>query len=80
MDGVPELAEALFDLPVRRGVPESVGGRTDLVKSPMHATGVGLALWGARHGAPSAIREGASGGGVVARAARRIAGWFGEIL
>ena len=80
MDGVPEVAEAVFDLPVRRGVPESVGGRTDLVKSPMHATGVGLALWGARHGATSALRETAGGGGPVSRIARRVAGWFGEIL
>jgi len=79
MEGVPEVAETVFDLPVRRGVPESVGGRSDLVKSPMHATGVGLALWGARHGAPAALRDG-GGGGPVSRVARRIAGWFGEIL
>jgi cell division protein FtsA len=79
MEGVPEVAEAVFELPVRRGVPETVGGRTDLVKSPMHATGVGLALWGARHGAVAASRNGA-GGGPLGRLARRVAAWFGEIL
>jgi len=78
MEGVPEVAEAVFDLPVRRGVPECVGGRSDLVKSPMHATGVGLALWGARH-AQATSRE-ANGGGAVGRVARRIASWFSEIL
>ncbi|HEV8641025.1 MAG TPA: cell division protein FtsA [Methylomirabilota bacterium] len=82
MEGVPELAEAVFDLPVRRGLPETVGGLADVVKSPVYATGVGLALYGARarqdavdSGGPIAIE-----GSAVGRLARRLAGWFGEIF
>jgi cell division protein FtsA len=47
MEGVPELAEAVFDQPVRRGVPAEVGGLADIVRSPIYATGVGLAIYGA---------------------------------
>jgi cell division protein FtsA len=49
MEGVPELAEQLFDLPVRLGVPTGVGGLKEVVSSPMYATGVGLVLYGAEH-------------------------------
>ena len=50
MHGVPELAEQVFDLPVRRGTPEGVGGLDDVVQSPIFATAVGLALYGIRTG------------------------------
>jgi cell division protein FtsA len=50
MDGVPELAGQVFDLPVRRGTPEGVGGLGDVVQSPIFATAVGLALYGIRTG------------------------------
>lgn len=49
MVGVPELAEQLFDLPVRLGIPSGVGGLKEVVSSPMYATGVGLVLYGAAH-------------------------------
>ena len=42
MEGIPELAEQIFNLPVRRGIPERIGGLVDVVSSPMYATGVGL--------------------------------------
>jgi cell division protein FtsA len=47
LDGIPELAEEIFEAPVRRGLPERVGGLQDVVRAPMYATGVGLALFGA---------------------------------
>jgi cell division protein FtsA len=46
MDGVPELAEQIFNLPVRRGTPRGIGGLVDVVNSPMYATGVGLVIFG----------------------------------
>jgi cell division protein FtsA len=44
MEGMPELAERVFRLPVRRGAPRHVGGIVDVVNSPMYATGMGLIL------------------------------------
>ena len=48
LPGIPEVAEQVFNLPVRRGYPLSIGGLIDIVNSPMYATGVGLVLYGKR--------------------------------
>ncbi|MDF2940095.1 MAG: cell division protein FtsA [Gammaproteobacteria bacterium] len=45
MPGVLELAEEVFRVPVRLGVPHSVVGLTDVVCNPIHATGVGLLMY-----------------------------------
>jgi cell division protein FtsA len=47
LDGMPELAEQVLGMPVRRGAPTGVGGLIDVVKSPMYSTGVGLVKHGA---------------------------------
>ncbi len=49
MDGMTELAEQVFDVPVRRGIPRGIGGLVDVVSSPMYATGVGLVIYGSWH-------------------------------
>ena len=41
MDGVPELAERVMGLPVRRGVPRGIGGLTDFVQNPQYSTAIG---------------------------------------
>ncbi len=48
MEGVVELAEEVFHMPVRLGVPQYVSGLADVVRNPIHATGVGLLLFGQR--------------------------------
>ena len=45
LNGTRELAEQIFDLPVRIGTPLSVEGLIEVVNHPMHATGVGLLLY-----------------------------------
>ena len=49
MEGMVELAEEIFELPVRRGCPKEVGGLYDVVNSPMYATAVGLVLYGSKN-------------------------------
>jgi cell division protein FtsA len=56
MEGIPELAEQVFNLPVRRGTPIGIGGLVDLVNSPMYATGVGLVLFGSKSKASAQSR------------------------
>ena len=46
LGGLTELAEEIFETPVRLGVPSHIGGLQDVVRSPMYATGVGLVLFG----------------------------------
>jgi len=48
LEGLPEVAERVFDMPIRRGVPTGIGGLVDVVASPSYATGVGLVLYGLR--------------------------------
>lgn len=50
LEGLPELGEKIFGMPVRRGFPQGVGGITDIVSSPMYATGVGLIIYGSKNG------------------------------
>jgi len=47
MEGVAELAEEVFHAQVRIGMPDRLTGMADVVRNPMHATGVGLLLYGA---------------------------------
>ncbi len=49
LEGMPELAESIFNLPARRGSPIGVGGLVDVVNNPSYATGVGLLLYGFKH-------------------------------
>ena len=44
LEGMPDAAELVLNLPGRRGVPFGVGGLRDIVNNPMFSTGVGLIL------------------------------------
>ncbi|MBV1911086.1 MAG: cell division protein FtsA [Kangiellaceae bacterium] len=46
MEGLIELAEEVFHMPVRLGLPHGISGLVDVVRNPIHATGVGLLLYG----------------------------------
>jgi cell division protein FtsA len=46
MQGMVELGEEIFHMPVRTGIPRNIGGLSDVVKTPRYATGVGLLLYG----------------------------------
>ncbi len=46
MEGACELAEEVFHMPVRIGVPVDVAGLLDVVRNPIYSTGVGLLLFG----------------------------------
>jgi cell division protein FtsA len=72
---MPELAEEVLGLPVRRGLPRSVGGLTDVVKSPQHATAVGLLHYATRQG-----KEGRAFVGDAASLRERFLGWVKELF
>jgi len=48
LDGVEQIAEQMMEMPVRVGYPRDLRGLSDRVHSPVHATGVGLLLFGTR--------------------------------
>jgi cell division protein FtsA len=46
MEGVVDLAEEIFHMPVRLGMPQNIQGLADIVNNPIYSTGVGLLLYG----------------------------------
>jgi cell division protein FtsA len=78
LEGLLDLAEEIFEAPVRPGLPSDVGGLQDVVRSPMYATGVGLALFGAaqgrsgRHQSRFRIRDES----IFSRVRQRMRDWF----
>jgi cell division protein FtsA len=57
IEGIQELGEQIFDLPVRIGCPVGVGGLVDKVNSPVFATGVGLLKFGCEQEGRGAARS-----------------------
>lgn len=78
LPGMPELAEQIFNLPVRRGVPQDIGGLTDVVNSPIYATGVGLVKYGSRNLQTRNFAIGQEN--VFDKVVRRMKEWFGEFF
>jgi len=77
LEGLPEIAEQIFDLPIRRGAPVGVGGLADHVNSPAFATPVGLVLYAHRNRPPDASRLGV---GTFSRMAGRLRGIFKDFF
>ncbi|KZC43377.1 cell division protein FtsA, partial [Rhodanobacter sp. FW510-R12] len=73
MEGALELAEEIFHKMVRIGVPQQIEGLGEVVSSPLHATGVGLLLHGARAGG---TRAGGPIGGSVGGVVGKLRGWL----
>jgi cell division protein FtsA len=78
LEGLPELAEQIFNLPVRRGIPIGIGGLVDLVHSPMYATGVGLVLYGSKHETQSRFKIGEAN--IFSKVTHRMREWIGEFF
>lgn len=78
MEGMPEIAEQVFNLPVRRGYPMGITGLVDLVNSPVYATGVGLVIYGSRNASKRPISSGRTD--TIFKASRRMRDWLGEFF
>ncbi len=74
MEGAVELAEEIFHMPVRLGIPQYISGLVDVVRNPVYSTGVGLLLFGYQNRAirETEARMGSGFRGVL----RRMKSWF----
>lgn len=77
MEGIEQLAERIFDLPVKVGVPKGIVGLTDAVSDPVHAAGIGLIVYGYKHRDEEGFFERKAG--LLDRFIRRIVNWFKSI-
>ncbi len=75
MEGVVDLAEEIFHMPVRLGVPQGVNGLVDVVRNPIYSTGVGLLLFGL-HNRGGGVAVELRGSGGVSNVIQRMKSWF----
>ncbi|WP_039914850.1 cell division protein FtsA [Cellvibrio mixtus] len=68
MEGVIELAEEIFHMPVRLGAPQNIRGLSDIVNNPIYSTGVGLLIYAMKQ------HQGGSGGGRAANSTKESQG------
>lgn len=78
LEGITELGEHVFDMPIRRGYPIGIGGLTDVVNSPLYATGVGLVVYGSKNRSERVFKK--SEGNIFGKVARRVKKWFVEFF
>ncbi len=74
MEGLIDLAEEVFHMPVRLGTPQYIAGLVDVVRNPIYATGVGLLLFGNQNRAQRSME--AQFGRGVSGVWARMRSWF----
>ncbi|MFC1513996.1 cell division protein FtsA, partial [candidate division KSB1 bacterium] len=78
--GSVELAESVFDLPVRLGNPEGISGLTDSANNPKFATGVGLLIYGDHNRSNSEYYETADDDELFDKITVTMKKWFREFF
>ncbi len=78
LDDMPELAEEVLGIPVRRGMPHNIGGLIDVVRHPRYATGVGLVNYGAHNDDRDLFRIREEG--LYQKVASRMKQWIAEFF
>lgn len=74
IEGAVELAEEVFHMPVRLGIPQHISGLVEVVSNPKFSTGVGLLLYGHKHRNVKSTQFNSGGG--VKRVWDRMRSWF----
>jgi cell division protein FtsA len=77
LPGAVELAEQIFEMPVRRGIPSGLSGLMENVRDPRYATGVGLILHAVHNDGGEALHAPARPGLPVPEGLRR---FFAELF
>lgn len=78
LDGITEVAESVFEVPVRLGNPHGINGLVDVVNNPMYSTGVGLVLYGAKDEGRKKFRIRDTN--IFHRIINRMKKWFKEVI
>ena len=76
MEGAIELAEEIFHMPVRIGVPAGMQGMHDIVRNPVYSTAVGLLLFGLKQHTVGVNGKEAGGRGLLKRMKQWVQGNF----
>jgi len=80
LPGMVEVAEQVFDLPVRHGTPTGAAGLVEPASGPEHATVIGLALYCARHAATTQPALRPFRPGFIGSLNERLRNWFTDVF
>jgi len=80
LPGMTEVAENLFEMPVRHGMPSGAEGLMEPASSPQYATAIGIALYGARHRQPARRLPLQATHGAFRSVGGRFKAWFSEMF
>ncbi|MBW2544782.1 MAG: cell division protein FtsA, partial [Deltaproteobacteria bacterium] len=78
LEGIVELAEQIFNTPVRKGFPVGVGGITDIINNPMYATAVGLVVRGSKNRSGYTMKR--SEKNILSGIIKRMERWFNDFF
>src|SRR5439155_24997571 len=78
LSGAIEMAEQMFGIAVRLGIPRHVDGLVDVISSPVYATGVGLVLYGMKRQERNFFRI--RDDRIFSKVKHRMADWFSEFF
>jgi len=80
LPGVVELAEHVFDMPVKIGIPTGLSGLVSSASHPMYATGVGLVIYGEKHEHQNPELYNSDDSKMFEKILNRMKKWFGEFF
>jgi len=75
----------VLEMPVRKGLPQGIGGLIEEVKAPSFSTAVGLTLWELRHGRKERAKAAAAKKPLrvfsgIRRGVRQASSWIGNMF
>ena len=78
LNGIEEIIESVFNVPVRVGTPSNIGGLKEVVNSPVFATGVGLVIYGSQNSCNEDMTQLKKPG--IFNLMSKIVQWFRDII
>ena len=78
LPGAVEMAEQIFEMPTRLGVPIHIGGLVDVISSPIYAAGVGLVLYGMKRQERNFFRM--RDNNILSKVRYRMSDWLSEFF
>lgn len=80
LDGMTEMAERVFGMSVRIGIPHGISGLIDEIESPIFSTAVGLMLFGRQNESFEEVKTRPREDTLYSRFKNRMGGWIGQIF
>ncbi|MDP8218195.1 MAG: cell division protein FtsA [Candidatus Theseobacter exili] len=77
LSGTIEMAQKIFNIPVKLGKPRNISGLVEVLDSPIYSTGVGLTQYGFRYRDEGGVKR-LGGRNLFAKIMKRMREWFWE--